>query len=145
MLFRSYKGAAPAVTDLLAGQIQLMFDNLASALPNVKAGRLRALAVTTAKRSGFVADLPTMAEAGLPGFDVSTWFGVMGPGAMPRATVDAIHAAMTRTLAMPEVKERLAVMGAEPSGMAPAAFAAFVRAELAKYAKVVRDSGAKVD
>jgi len=140
-----YKGAAPAVTDLLAGQVQLMFDNLASALPNIRAGRLRALAVTTKKRSAFVPELPTIAESGLPGFDVSTWFGVMAPAATPRPIVNRLHDGIVRALAQPDVKERLAAMGAEPVGDTPEQFGAFVKSEIAKYAKVVKDSGARVD
>ena len=140
-----YKGAAPAVTDLLAGQVQLMFDNLASALPNIRAGRLRALAVTTKKRSAFVPELPTIAESGLPGFDVSTWFGVMAPAATPRPIVNRLHDGIVRALAHPDVKERLAAMGAEPVGDTPEQFGAFVKSEIAKYAKVVKDSGARVD
>ncbi|HTP96153.1 MAG TPA: tripartite tricarboxylate transporter substrate binding protein [Burkholderiales bacterium] len=140
-----YKGAAPAVTDLLAGQVQLMFDNLASALPNIRAGRLRAIAVTTKKRSAFVPELPTIAESGLPGFDVSTWFGVMAPAATPRPIVNRLHDGIVRALAHPDVKERLAAMGAEPVGDTPEQFGAFVKSEIAKYAKVVKDSGARVD
>ena len=140
-----YKGAAPAVTDLLAGQVQLMFDNLASALPNIRAGRLRALAVTTKKRSAFVPELPTIAESGLPGFDVSTWFGVMAPAATPRPIVNRLHDGIVRALAQPDVEERLAAMGAEPVGDTPEQFGAFVKSEIAKYAKVVKDSGARVD
>ena len=140
-----YKGSAPAVTDLLAGQLQLMFDNLASALPNVKAGRLRALAVTTLKRSPFVPELPTIAESGLPGFDVSTWFGVMAPAATPKPIIGKLHDEIVRILFLPEVKERLAAMGAEPAGNTPEQFGAFIGSEIVKYAKVVKDSGARVD
>jgi len=140
-----YKGAVPAVADLLAGQIQLMFDNLASALPNVKAGRLRALAVTTVKRSPQVPELPTVAESGLPGFDLSTWFGVFAPAGTPVAVVAKLNAELGAILAAADVKERLALLGAEPAGGSPEAFAAFVRTEYAKYAKVVKASGARVD
>ena len=145
MVHIPYKGSAPAVVDLLAGQIQLMFDNLASALPHVKAGRLRAIAVTTAKRSSFVPELPTIAESGLPGFDVSTWFGLMAPAGTPAPVVTQLHREVVRILGLPDVRERLAAMGAEPVANTPDAFAAFIVAERTKYAKVVRDSGARVD
>jgi tripartite-type tricarboxylate transporter receptor subunit TctC len=145
MVHVPYKGAAPAVADLLAGQVQIMFDNLSSALPNVKSGRLRALAVTTAKRSPQVPDLPTIAEAGLPGFDVSTWFGIFAPAATPRPVVAKLNRELVATLGLPEVRERLAQLGAEPAPNTPEEFAAFVRAELAKYGKVVKASGARVD
>jgi tripartite-type tricarboxylate transporter receptor subunit TctC len=145
MVHIPYKGSAPAVVDLLAGQIQLMFDNLASALPHVKAGRLRAIAVTTAKRSSFVPELPTIMESGLPGFDVGTWFGLMAPAGTPAPVVMQLHREVVRILGLPDVRERLAAMGAEPVANTPDAFAAFIVAERAKYAKVVRDSGARVD
>jgi len=145
MVHVPYKGAAPAVADLLAGQVQLMFDNLASALPNVKAARLRALAVTTAKRSPQVPELPTIAEAGLAGFDVSTWFGIFASAGTPATRVDRLNREVIAILEQADVKERLALLGAEPAGGSPQAFAAFVRTELEKYGKVVRAAGAKVD
>ena len=140
-----YAGAAPAQLGLLAGQTDFMFDNLASALTQVKGGKLRAFAVTTARRSDSMPDVPTMAESGLPGFDVSTWFGVFAPAGTPAAVVDRLNHAFTAALQSPEMRERLARMGAEPAPMAPAAFGQFVRAEMAKYEKVVKFSGARVD
>jgi tripartite-type tricarboxylate transporter receptor subunit TctC len=141
-----YKGGAPAMADLLAGQVQLMFDNLANALPNVKAGRLRALAVTTLARSPAVPDLPTIAESGLPGFDLTTWFGVMVPAGTPSEVVARLNAEIVRALGARDMKERLEKMGAEvPANNTPEHFAAFIRTEAAKYAMVVRDSGAKVE
>ncbi len=140
-----YAGAAPAQLGLLAGQTDFMFDNLASALTQVKAGKLRAFAVTTARRSDSMPDVPTMAESGLPGFDVSTWFGVFAPAGTPAAVVERLNQAFTAALQSPEMRERLARMGAEPAPMAPAAFGQFVRAEMAKYEKVVKFSGARVD
>ncbi|MGB3430010.1 MAG: tripartite tricarboxylate transporter substrate binding protein [Burkholderiaceae bacterium] len=140
-----YAGAAPAQLGLLAGQTDFMFDNLASALTQVKAGKLRAFAVTTARRSDSMPDVPTMAESGLPGFDVSTWFGVFAPAGTPAAVVEQLNQAFTAALRSPEMRERLARMGAEPAPMAPAAFGQFVRAEMAKYEKVVKFSGARVD
>ena len=140
-----YAGAAPAQLGLLAGQTDFMFDNLASALAQVKAGKLRAFAVTTPRRSDAMSDVPTMAESGLPGFDVSTWFGVFAPAGTPAAITERLNTAFTVALRSPEMRERLARMGAEPAPMAPGEFAQFVRAELAKYEKVVKFSGARVD
>jgi tripartite-type tricarboxylate transporter receptor subunit TctC len=140
-----YKGAAPAMQDLVSGQIQLMFDNLASSLGQVRAGRIRALAVTTAKRTPLAAELPTVAESGLPGFDISTWFGVFAPAGTPRVALERLHAEFTRALAAPEVREKLLALGADPVGNSPEEFAAFIRAEAQKYARVVSASGAKVE
>lgn len=146
MVHIPYKGSAPATADLLAGQVQLMFDNLASALPNVKAGRLRALAVTTLARSPFVPELPTIAESGLPGFDLTTWFGLMVPAGTPPEIVAKLNAEVVHALNSKDMRERLEKMGAEPPvNNTPEHFAAFIRSEAAKYAKVVKDSGAKVD
>lgn len=143
-----YAGAAPAQLGLLAGQTELMFDNLASAAPQIRAGKLRAFAVTTAARAASFPDLPTMAEAGgkeLAGFDVSTWFGVFAPAGTPPAIVERLGDEFRRALATSEMRERLARMGAEPAPTTPSEFAAFVRNELAKYEKVVKFSGARVD
>jgi tripartite-type tricarboxylate transporter receptor subunit TctC len=140
-----YKGAAPAMTDLIGGQIQLMFDNLASSLAQVRAGKVRALAVTTAKRSALAPELPTIAESGLPGFDISTWFGVFVPAGTPRDVVDRLHGEFTRALAAADVREKMLNLGAEPAGSRPEEFAAYIRAEADKYARVVRASGAKAD
>jgi len=140
-----YKGAAPAMNDLVGGQIQLMFDNLASSLGQVKAGRVRALAVTTARRTSLAPDLPTIAESGLPGFDINTWFGIFVPANTPREVVERLHAEFTRALALPDVKERMLALGAEPVGSRPDEFAAYIRAEGEKYARVIKASGAKAD
>ena len=146
MMHIPYKGGAPAMADLLAGQVQLMFDNLANALPNVRAGKLRALALTTLARSPAVPDLPTIAESGLPGFDLTTWFGVMVPAGTPPGIVAKLNAEIVRALAAKDMRERLEKMGAEaPANNTPEHFAAFIRTEAAKYAKVVKDSGAKVE
>jgi len=146
MVHIPYKGAAPATADLLGGQVQLMFDNLASALPNVKAGKLRALAVTTLARSPAMPDLPTIAESGLPGFDLTTWFGILVPAGTPPEIVARLNAEIVRALNAKDMRERLEKMGAEPpANNTPEHFAAFIRAEAAKYAKVVKESGAKVD
>lgn len=140
-----YKGAAPAVVDLIAGHVSLMFDNLSSALPNIKTGRVRALAVTTLKRSPLLAELPTISEQGLRGFDISTWFGIFAPAGTPLEIIARLNAETVRILHTPEMKERLVILGAEPVGNRPDEFAAFIKAEIPKYAKVVRDSGAKAD
>jgi tripartite-type tricarboxylate transporter receptor subunit TctC len=145
MVHVPYKGAAPAMQALLAGDTQLMFDNLASAMSQVKAGKLRALAVTTAERSKLVPDLPTMAEAGVPGFDISTWYGLMAPAGTPPDVIAKWNADVTKILSAPEMRERLAAQGAEASPDSPAEFAKFISAELVKYARIVKASGAKVD
>jgi tripartite-type tricarboxylate transporter receptor subunit TctC len=146
MVHIPYKGGAPAMQDLLAGQTQLMFDNLANALPQVKAGKLRALAVTTLKRAPSVPDLPTIAESGLPGFDLTTWFGIFVPAGTPPETVARFNAEIVKALASKELVDRLATMGTTPpENNTPERFAAFVRTEAAKYAQVVKSSGARVD
>jgi tripartite-type tricarboxylate transporter receptor subunit TctC len=145
MVHVPYKGAAPAMQGLLAGDTQLMFDNLASAMSQVKAGKLRALAVTTAERSKLVSDLPTMAEAGVPGFDISTWYGLLAPAGTPPDLIAKWNADVTKILSAPEMREGLATQGAEAAPDSPADFAKFIASELVKYAKIVKASGAKVD
>jgi len=146
MVHIPYKGAPPAVADLLAGRVHLMFDNLASALPNVKAGRLRALAVTTLKRSNALPDLPTLDEAGLKGFDMTTWWGVMGPAKLPPDVAQRLSAEILKALDSADVKERLRAMGMEGSPVrTPEQFSAFVAAEAKLYARLVKQSGAKPD
>ena len=145
MVHIPYKGAAPAMQALLAGDTQLMFDNLASAMAQVKAGKLRALAVTTAQRSKLAPDLPTMAEAGVPGFDISTWFGLLAPAGTPPEVVAKWNADVTKILSAPDMRERLAAQGAEAAPDSPAEFTRFIASELAKYARIVKASGAKVD
>jgi len=140
-----YKGAAAAMQDLIGGRVDLMFDNFASSAAQVKAGRVRALAVTTAKRSALAPELPTIAESGLPGFDISTWFGIFVPAGTPRPVVDRLHDEFVKALAAPDVREKMLNLGAEPVGNTPGEFAAYVRSEAAKYAKLVKASGAKVD
>ena len=131
---------------LLAGDIQLMFDNLASASAQVKAGKLKALAVTTARRSPLAPDLPTMAESGVPGFDISTWFGLLAPaGTPPEIVAPSGTPRSARILRTPEMRERLTAMGAEPAPDTPAEFAQFIASEAAKYARIVKVSGAKPD
>jgi tripartite-type tricarboxylate transporter receptor subunit TctC len=140
-----YKGSAPALQDLIAGQVQLMFDNLPPSLPQIKAGKLRALAVTTAKRSPALPDLPTIAESGLPGFESSSWFGLLAPAGTPQPIVAKLNAEVNAWLATPEAKEKLLASGANPAGGSPEDFAKHIAAETAKWQKVVKESGAKID
>ena len=145
MVHIPYKGGAPALQALLAGDTQLMFDNLANSTPQLKAGRLKALAVTTARRSALIPELPTLAETGLPGFDIYTWWGFMAPAGTPKEIIAKWNAEVTRILATPEMKAFFAQQGAEPAPTTPEQFAALIRSEIPKYAKIVKDSGAKVD
>ncbi len=144
-----YAGGNPAQLGLLSGQVDLNFDNLASAAANIQAGRLKALAVTTASRTSAMPDLPTVAEAGrslgLGHFDVGTWFGLFGPSGLPPELLARLNKAFVDALGTAEVKARMAQLMAEPAPGTPAQFAAFVQAELAKYGPVVKASGAKVD
>ncbi len=139
-----YKGSAPAVTDLLAGQVQMMVDGLPSALPHVKAGKLRAIALTSLRRSPSLPELPTIAET-YPGFYADAWSGLFAPRGTPQPVVDRLSAEVQRILKLPEVREKLAALGAEPVGSTQAEFAAHVKKEIDKWARVVKTSGAKVD
>ena len=146
MVHLPYRGSAPAVSDLLAGNTDVMFDNLPSALPHIKAGKLKALAVTSRARSPALPNVPTIEEAAkLNGFDASSWFGLFAPAGTSRTIVDKIQADVAKALAMPEVRERFIAQGAQPSGSTPDQFAAFIRAETDKWTKVVKISNAKVD
>jgi tripartite-type tricarboxylate transporter receptor subunit TctC len=145
MVHVPYKGSSPAVTDLLAGQVNMMFDNMPSALPHVKSGKLRALAVTSAKRSPAMPELPTIAEAGVKGYEASSWFGVLAPAGTPKDVVAKVNGAILKSLSTPDIKEKLSSQGAEPAGDTPEKFAAFIRAEIDKWAKVVMASGATID
>ena len=140
-----YKGSAPALTDLIGGQVQLMFDSMPSAMPHVRSGKCRALAVTTAIRSPALPDLPTLAESGVPGFDISTWYGLWAPKGTSREIVQKLADETARILKLAEVRERYASLGAEPVGSSPDEFAAYCRSELAKWSKIVKESGAKAD
>ena len=140
-----YAGGPPAQLALVSGQVDFNFDNLAAASANIKSGKLKALAVTTATRSSAMPELPTVAEAGLPGFDIGTWFGLFGPAKLPADATARLNKAFVDALAAPEVKARMATLMAEPSPTTPEQFGAFVKTELAKYETVVKASGAKVD
>lgn len=139
-----YSGGNPAQAALLAGQVDFNFDNLATAAGNIRAGRLKALAVTTAQRSSVMPDVPTVAET-LPGFEIDTWWGLVVPSGVPAETVARLNAAFTEALRSPEVKERFATLMAEPAPSTPEAFGAFMNSERAKYERMVKLSGAKVD
>jgi len=146
MVHFPYRGSGPALLDLIGGTMDLMFDNLPSALPQIKAGKLKALAVTSATRSGAVPDLPTIAEAGpVKGFDASSWFGLLAPAGTPMEIVNRIQQETAKSFLSPAFKERLLSQGAIPGGESPAEFAKFIAAETTKWAKVVKASGAKVD
>jgi len=140
-----YKGSSPALTDLIGGQVQIMFDNLPSALPQIKGGRLRAIAVTSLKRAPVLPDIPTISESGLPGFEASSWFGVLAPAGTPAPIVARINAEVNKWLQSAEAREKLLSQGAEAAGGSPEQFANHIRTESEKWAKVVKASGAKVD
>jgi len=141
-----YKGGAPAMLDLVGGNIQLIFATVSTALGSMKANRIRPLAVTFAKRVEQFADIPTVAEAGVPGFTVDNWYGVQAPRGTPKPIVAKLHAEINTILGMPDVKERLAGLGIFPfTTPSPAAYGDYIKAEIEKYGKVVRDSGIKVD
>ena len=140
-----YKGGSPAVTDLVAGQVSMTFGNLTTVLPFARAGRLRALAVTSAKRSPVLPEMPTMAEAGVPGFEAATWNGLIAPAAVPAEIVGKLNADIVRVLNMPDVREKLAANALEPIGDSPAAFQAFINAEIARWAKVVKMANLTAD
>jgi tripartite-type tricarboxylate transporter receptor subunit TctC len=140
-----YKGGAPAVTDLLGGQVQMMFDNMANAMPHLKAGKTRAFAVTTPRRSALAPELPTMAEAGMRDFDIYTWWGLFAPAGTPTEIVRRLNTEVGKALASADLREKWLAGGAEPAASTPEAFAAFIARELPKYARIVKDSGAKVD
>jgi tripartite-type tricarboxylate transporter receptor subunit TctC len=140
-----YQGAAPAMTDLLGGQVPMMFDVIPTALAHVRSGRLKAIAVTSARRTTVMPEVPTIAESGIPGFEAISWFGLYAPAATPKDTVNKLNADFNRVLQLPEVKDKLAAQGAEPIAMTPEQFAGYLRAEIAKWAKAIKDSGAKAE
>ncbi|SPC11319.1 Bug family tripartite tricarboxylate transporter substrate binding protein [Cupriavidus taiwanensis] len=146
MVHFPYKGSGPALTDLAGGTMQVMFDNLPSSMALIKSGKLKALAVTSAKPSPALPGVPTIAQAaGLPQYEASSWFGMLAPAGTPPDVIQRIQQEVAKALGAPAVRERLQAQGAEPVGNTPEQFAAFIRAETAKWAKVVKDSGAKVD
>jgi len=140
-----YKGAAPALTDLLGGHVVMFFSGMPPAMPHVKAGKLRAIAVSTARRSPAASEVPTVAESGVRDFDISTWFGVLVPAATPKEVIGKLNAEIARALTLPEVKERLAREGAETAPNSPDQFGKFIQSEIAKFSRIIKESGARAD
>jgi tripartite-type tricarboxylate transporter receptor subunit TctC len=140
-----YKGRAEAIPDLLGGRIQMIFDNMPSALPLVQEGKLKAIAVTSAQRSPAAPTIPTIAESGLPGFDATSWFALLGSPGIPRDVQMRINAETLKVMAMPDVKDKLAKLGLDPNPGTPEALATLIQVETAKWAKVVKESGAKIE
>lgn len=140
-----YKGGAAGITDLISGQVQLMMESLNSITPHAKAGRVRALAVTGPRRSFALPDTPTVAEAGVPGYEATTWTGIVAPMGVPRVNIATLNAALNRVITSSTMKDKLALIGAEPAGGTPEQFGAFIRSEYAKWGDVVKRSGAKID
>jgi tripartite-type tricarboxylate transporter receptor subunit TctC len=140
-----FNGSGPAIASVIGGQTQLMFDNMPSALPHARSGKLRAIAVTTPSRSPAVPDIPTIAESGVPGYDASSWFGILAPAGTPHEVVMKIHDAIVQGLHSPQTAQLLANQGAEAVGNSPEQFGAFIQAEIAKWARVVQAAHAQVD
>jgi len=141
----NYKGAAPAATGLLSGETQLMFVSMPTVISQIQAGKLRALAVMAAKRSSAAPDLPTVAESGLPGYAVGEWYGVVAPAGTGAAHINRIDGELRKVLAQPDLKERLAALGAEVVASSPQEFGAFIKSEIAKWGKLVREAGIKAE
>lgn len=141
----AYKGTAPALTDLMSGQIQLLADPMLSSLPLARAGRIKALAITSTKRQAAAPEIPTVEESGLPGFDFVSWYGLWGPKDLPPQIAAKLQASIAEVLKMPDVQERLGALGFEPIGSAPDQFAAFIASEMAKYGKIIHDADIKVE
>jgi tripartite-type tricarboxylate transporter receptor subunit TctC len=140
-----YKGSPPALADVVGGNVAMTFDNITTAWPLAKGGKLRALAVTTAQRSSIAPDVPTLAEAGLAGYEVGSWQGVFAPAATPPDIVRRLNAEIVKIINSPDVREKLTALGAEPAPMPAEQFGALVKSEVTKWADVVKKSGAKVD
>lgn len=145
LLHVPYKGTAPAVLDLLPGRVHVMSAEVLAVLPHARAGKLRALGIATPKRNQVAPDIPTVSEAGVPGFEVTSWYGVLVPAGSPREIVARLSRGIAKSLATPDMKQRFADLGATPVGNTPEEFAAFVKREQAKWAKAIKDSGAKVE
>jgi len=145
MVHIPYKGEGPALTDTMGGQVPIMFGNISVAVAHIKSGKLRALASTGAKRSPLLPDVPTVAESGLKDFSVATWFGLLGPAGMPADLAARIQRDTVQALATPEIRNRLVELGVEVVGNSPEEFGAYLRSEIARYAKVIKDAGIKAD
>jgi len=140
-----YRGGAPAMTDVISGQIQMLFSTILQSNSHIRAGKLRALAVTTSKRSRALPEVPTMSEAGLPGYVIAGWYGILAPGKTPRPIVDRLNREIVRILQLPDVVERLAADGSEPVGSTPEAFGAHIRDEIVRWRKVIEEAGIKAE
>jgi len=145
LLHVPYKGSGPLATDLLGAQIQMSFDTITPVLPHIRAGKLRALAVTTARRSSALPDVPTLEEAGLKGFDIGTWFGVLAPAATPRDIVARLNAEMVKVIQAPDFRKRMDEIGAEPTGGSSEQLAAQIRSETGKFAKLVKEANVQIE
>jgi len=145
MLHIPYKGSAPALTDIVAGHVDLMFSSMSPAVPLVKSGRLKAIAVTTAKRVPAMKDLPTVAEAGVPGYEVQAWNGIVAPAGTPKDVVAKLNRAIVEIVATKEFSDKISVQGFEPESSSPEEFAELIQRDILKWAKVIKDSGAKPD
>jgi tripartite-type tricarboxylate transporter receptor subunit TctC len=145
MVHVPYKGSAPAVTDLLGGQVDMICDNAPNVLPHIRAGKLRALAVTSEQRTPLVPNIPTVAESGVPGFDVLVWFGIVAPSGTPNAVVTALNSEMNRVLGLPEVRQMFSAQGVQTQGGSPEVFTSFLSAQSVKWTQVVKNSGIKAE
>jgi tripartite-type tricarboxylate transporter receptor subunit TctC len=145
MVHVPYKGLSPALADLLSGQVQLMFSSVVAILPHIKAGKLRGLATTGAKRLASLPELPTIAESGLPGYEASSWYGILAPAGTPRDIVARLNAELGKALDQPEVRASLIAEGAEPAGGSPEAFAAHIRSEMERLGKLIRDANIRLE
>ena len=143
MVHIPYKGFAPALTDILGGQIQVMMNSIVALVPQIKAGKVRALAVSSTTRSPFMPDLPTMAEAGVAGYEAGSWYGILVPAGTPGPVIQRLNTEIVRAVKSPQVRDRLSGEGAEPIGSTPAEFAAHIKAEMARLGKVIREAGLK--
>ena len=140
-----YRGSGQMLPELLGGTLPIAFDNIATALPHIKAGKLRALAVTTAKRSAVAPDVPTMAESGLAGYEISSWQAVFAPAGTPKPIIDRLYSEISKILQLPDVQKRLSDMGLDLSGMPPQELAALVKADVPRLGKIVKESGARAE
>jgi len=145
MIHVPYKGSAPMVTDLLGGHVQVAFDNVPNVLAQVKAGKLRALAITSPARDPSLPDIPTVAEAGVPGYEVGVWFGMVAPAGTPPDVLARLNAELNKILRDPDVKQKFADQGVEPAGGSPERFGEHLRTQIEKWGRVVKESGAKVE
>ncbi|HZE58998.1 MAG TPA: tripartite tricarboxylate transporter substrate binding protein [Burkholderiales bacterium] len=145
MVHVPYKGIAPALTDLLGGEVQLMFGTVVALVPHIQSGRLRALAVTGKKRSALIPEVPTLRESGLPEYEAGSWYGIEAPAGTPRAVIDRLNAVIVKALRQPDVAKRLAAEGAEVIGSTPEEFGAHIKSELARVEKVVRAAGIRIE